>query len=135
MRIMLRRRNPGDIEFGIIYGGIVFFILIAAKFPPLVDLAPSCIFKRIFGIACPTCGATRSITFLSQFDVVSSFFMNPLVCIGVIFTVFFLLHDFFTLFFDTAKIGFSVTEREKNRLRILIIVLVLINWLYLIFYL
>jgi Protein of unknown function (DUF2752) len=133
MRIILRRRKPGEVEFGIIYGGIALFALVAAKCLPLLDLMPSCVFKAIFGVACPTCGATRSIVFLSQLDVVSSFFMNPLVCIAVVIAVLLLFHDFITLLFDMPRIGFAFTDKKEYRLRILIVLFVMVNWLYLIF--
>ncbi len=132
MRFVLNKRVPGRIEFGIIYGGIALLALFAGRFLPVLVFAPSCVFRRVTGLPCPTCGSTRSIVFLAQGDITSAFFMNPLVGACAIAAVLFLLYSLFTLVFDVPRIGVVLSESEKDRLRALVVLLVLLNWLYLV---
>jgi hypothetical protein len=39
---------------------------------------PFCLLKRLTGIPCPFCGATRCLQSCSRFDFASAFFWNPL---------------------------------------------------------
>jgi hypothetical protein len=132
MRFVLRKRVPGKIEFGIIYGGIALLALFACRFLPVLAFAPSCVFKGLTGLPCPTCGATRSIVFLARGDITAAFFMNPLVGACAIAAVLFLLYSLFTLIFDVPRIGVALSENEKDLLRALVVLCVLVNWLYLV---
>jgi hypothetical protein len=132
MRFILNRRMGDQIEFGIIYGGIALLALFAGWFLPVFALAPSCVFKSLTGVPCPTCGATRSIVFLSQGDFVSAFTMNPLIAACALSAVIYLPYSFFTLVFNRPRIGVALSEKEKDRIRTTILLLVLVNWLYLV---
>jgi hypothetical protein len=132
MRFVLNRRVEGRIEFGIIYGGIALLALFAGRFLPVLALAPSCMFKSLTGVPCPTCGATRSIVFLSQGDVVSAFTMNPLIVACVLSAVLYLPYSLFTLVFDRPRIDVALSEKEKDRIRAMALLLILLNWMYLV---
>ncbi len=122
----------GQIEFGIIYGLIAFMVLIAGRFLPVLSLAPSCAFKALTGIPCPTCGATRSMVLLSHCDVVSAFCMNPAIAVCALLAVLYLLYSLFTLLFGLPRINLTLSGKEKDRVRVLAVLLILANWLYLI---
>lgn len=132
MQIVLKKRAPGHMEFGIIYGGIVLLALLAGRFLPVLALAPPCVFKALVGVPCPTCASTRSIVCLSHGDVVSAFFMNPLVLAGALTALVYLLYSLFTSFFDVPRIVVSLSGKEKDRIRALAALLILVNWLYLV---
>ncbi len=132
MRFSLNKRAPGTIEFGVIYGGIVFIILIAGRFLPVLVFAPSCVFKTLTGLSCPTCGSTRCVVFLAHGNIASAFFMNPLIAAVAMAALFFLPYSLFTLVFNMPRIGVTLSENEKNQLRMLAVLLVLANWLYLV---
>ncbi len=131
MRFVLKKRLPGQIEYGVIYGGIALLALFAGRFLPVLDLAPSCVFKALTGIPCPTCGSTRSIVYLSHGDVISAFLMNPLVGLCAAGAVLLLFYSIITLAFHAPRIGVLFTEKEKDQVRRSAILLVLLNWLYL----
>ncbi len=133
MHIMLQNRNrENQIEFGIIYGGIALLVLFAARFMPVLTFAPSCVFKSLTGVPCPTCGATRSVLHLVQGDFYTSLSMNPLVflCFVAAIPVFF--YSLITLIFGIPRIGVVISDREKNMIRSGTVALVLANWCYLI---
>jgi Protein of unknown function (DUF2752) len=132
MHIVLKRRAPGQIEFGIIYGGIVLLALLAGRFLPVLALAPSCVFKALAGVPCPLCASTRSIVYLSHGDVASAFFMNPLVLAGALAALVYLFYSLFTLLLDVPRIVVDLSGKEKGRIRALAALLILSNWLYLV---
>jgi len=133
MRLFTQKRAKGQIEFGIIYGGIALLVLCAARFLPVLEFLPSCAFKGFTGMPCPACGSTRSIVHLAHGEFFSSLAMNPLASIGSIGIVFFFLYSVLTLAFDKPRLGIGLTEREKNAVRVGVALLVLANWSYLVF--
>ncbi len=78
-----------------------------------------------------TCGATRSIVALSQFDVASSFLLNPMVFVFAAGVVVFSLVSLYGLIFER-NIVLRLDKGQKRALRIGVISLIIINWLYLI---
>jgi len=132
MQIVLNKRAPGQIEFGIIYGGIVLLALLAGRFLPVLALAPSCAFKALTGVPCPTCASTRSIVYLSHGDVASAFFMNPLVLAGALAALVYLFYSLFTFFFVAPRVVVALSGKEKDLIRASAVLLILANWLYLV---
>ena len=133
MRLFLKKRSPAQIEFGILYGGIAFLVLLFAWFPPGFACLPSCVFKGLTGFPCPTCGATRSIMHLAHGGGVAALAMNPLIAISFIAAILYLLYSLITLAACAPRVHIALTDTEKNTVRIGAIGLVLINWTYLIF--
>jgi hypothetical protein len=78
MRMSVTYKNPGDIEFVIIYGSIAVMALAAALYLPLTDMVPACVFRTVTGIPCPSCGITRSLVHLAHGDIAGSLILNPL---------------------------------------------------------
>ena len=75
---------------------VVFFFL---KFKP------DCIFKKIFNIACPTCGMTRAFMMILSGDILSSFKYNILAFPSIILFISFIIIYFYDLILkkDTLK--------------------------------
>ncbi len=133
MRVFFKERSPGQIEFGIIYGGIALLLLCAAWFQPIFTFLPSCAFRGLTGIPCPTCGSTRSVVHLAHGDIASSLAMNPLISLCFLAAVPYFFYSIITLTPHIPRLDVSLTEQEKNTARAGVIMLVLINWTYLIF--
>lgn len=131
MHIAFRKRVPGEVEFGIIYGGIAMLLLAAAWLPPVVHLAPDCMFKRLTGIPCPTCGSTRAVLYLSHGDIATAFFMNPITALLVITAVVYFFYSLVTLVFGLPRIILTLSDKEKNIVRIGVVLLLLVQWSYL----
>ena len=132
MRLVLRRRIEGQIEFGLIYGFIVLTVLIAGRFLPVLAWAPSCAFHSLTGAPCPTCGGTRSVVLLSHGNIASALYMNPFVAVAALFAILYFFYSLITFVVDLPRINASLSGIEKDRVRLAAILLMLLNWLYLI---
>jgi fumarate reductase subunit C len=89
------------------------------------------VFKALVGVPCPTCASTRSVVYLSHGDVASAFFMNPLVLSVSVAALVYLFYSLLTFIFAAPRIVVALSGNEKDRLRVLAVLLVLVNWLYL----
>jgi hypothetical protein len=89
-----------------------------------------CIFKSIFGIPCPTCGTTRAATAFLQWDLLASFAANPLAAtVGFIF----IAGAPLALLWAVARGPTPEFPRPiPVWLRVGVVVLIGVNWLYLI---
>jgi len=132
MHVKLIKRKKGEVEYGIIYGGISLVALFIARTMPVLSFAPSCVFRAVTGIPCPTCGSTHSVVHLAQGEVSAAFMMNPLttVCLTAAVLVFF--YSLVTLSFDLPKISIMLSSKEETTLRVCVIILILVQWVYLI---
>lgn len=93
-----------------------------------------CIFKNATGIACPSCGSTRSVLLLSHGKFTDALLLNPL---GVIMAAIMLIAPFWLLYDVAAKKDTLYTSYKKfeNIVRIkwvaiTLIILILINWVW-----
>lgn len=131
MRFSLEKKEPSQIEFGLIYGVIALIMLGVARWPPILSFAPDCIFKGLTGGPCPTCGSTRALVLLSHGDLVPAFSLNPLVTLAMIAAVLYFLANLIMLAFHLPRITCILTDKEKNVVRAAAIILLLAQWAYL----
>jgi hypothetical protein len=132
MQLRLKKRSPDQIEFGIIYGGIALVILGAGWLQSILSFAPDCVFKGLTGIPCPTCGATRSVVHLSHGDILTAFTMNPLTTLCLMTAVLCFIYGLLSAAFHLPRIGFLVTDKERTAMRAGVVMLLLVQWAYLI---
>ncbi len=132
MRVFRTHERP-SIDFALIYGVLAILMLAAARLLPVIELAPDCVFQTLTGLPCPTCGSTRSITFLSRGDFLSALTMNPLTAAVFGAAVFALVCRTVVLLFGLPGFRIDLSEGEKNWGRLLGVVLFFLNWLYLMF--
>lgn len=91
-----------------------------------------CLFKNITGIACPSCGVTRSVLMLAHGSVTQALLMNPLgIIVAAIMAAapFWLLYDVL-LKKDTLYTAYLKTEKilTLKWVAITLTLLVLVNW-------
>jgi hypothetical protein len=132
MRLFLKKRAPDQIEFGIIYGCIALLMLCAGWVQPLLSFAPACVLKGLTGIPCLTCGATRSVVHLSHGDILSAFIMNPLTTLFLISSVLYLIYSLISAAFHLPRVSMLLTDKEKNAVRAGVVMLLIVQWAYLI---
>jgi hypothetical protein len=132
VRIRLKERQPHDIEFGIIYGGIGVLILIALRFTPVVQWLPGCAFKGMTSFPCPTCGATRAVLLLAHGEVAASLSMNPLVSLCVMGACLVFPYSLLAFLLHLPRPSVELSVREHVEARVAVVVLVLMNWSYLV---
>ncbi len=132
MRIVFARREHGRIEFGMIYGGIALLLLFAARFLPVLVLAPDCTFKLLTGFPCPTCGSTRSLVHLAHGRLFSAITLNPLTSAVIAGAVLAFLYGSIAVLFDAPRPSFSFSDAEERKIRVLFFLVLFANWAYLI---
>ncbi len=132
MRLFLKKRAADQIEFGLVYGGIALVLLGVARMPPILSLAPGCAFKGLTGIPCLTCGSTRSVAHLSHGEFLAAFVMNPLMTLCLISAVLCFFYSLVSAAFALPRISIILNDNERNVIRAGVIVLLLVQWVYLI---
>lgn len=93
-----------------------------------------CVLKNTVGLACPSCGTTRSIMHVVHGDIVNAFLLNPfglIAFIGLVIIPFWIVYDYFqskrTLW--SAYLLF-INLFQNKKFSFLVILLVLINWIW-----
>ncbi len=93
---------------------------------------PRCPFLAITGSPCVTCGATRSAIAFLHGDFVSAFRWNPLAFVAFCAVIAFDLCAAIVLVARTTRLRMvDWTLAEKNAVRIVVISLLALNWIYL----
>jgi hypothetical protein len=90
------------------------------------------VFKGLTGIPCPTCGATRSVVHLSHGDILSAFTMNPLMTLCLMSAVLYFIYSLVSAAFHLPRISFLFTDQERTIMRKGVVMLLLVQWAYLI---
>jgi len=132
MQVVRAKRKSGQIEYGIIYGGIALAVLGFAWLFPVLSFAPQCMFRKLTGLPCPTCGATRSVVHLVHGDISHAFIMNPLAAAGVLIAIFFFFYSIITLLFELPRFRVLLRESESKAIRWGSATLLLAQWIYLV---
>jgi len=132
VRIRLNERQPHDIEFGIIYGGIGVLVLIALRFTPVASLLPGCVFKGLTSFPCPTCGATRAVLLLVHGEAAASLSMNPLVSLCFMVACLVFPYSLLAFLLHLPRLSMELSVREHVVARVAVVALVLMNWSYLV---
>jgi len=87
----------------------------------------TCMFHRLTGYPCPTCGSTRMVVSAFHGDFVAAFLYNPLMFLLALLAIAWLV----------LRVGFGrriVWRRRRHRtttLAIVIVILITCNWLWL----
>lgn len=132
MHISVKNRLRGELEFGIIYGAIVLLALVAGRFLPVEQFLPACVFKGLAGISCPTCGSTHAVVYLSHGNVAGALAANPLLSAGAIIALLYFFYSLIARIFAVPRLSVSLSDREKDGVRVGVVVFVAANWIYLI---
>lgn len=126
---MTRNRLYLLLAFGVVagYGWLAWASLQISH-----DTFTPCLFKNATGIACPSCGVTRSVALLSKGNITDSILLNPL---GLIMAAIMLIAPFWLLYDIILKKDtlYNSYKKAENIIRIkwvaiTLIILILINW-------
>jgi len=89
-----------------------------------------CMFKKLTGLPCPTCGATRGCLSILHGHIIDGWLFNPML-----FTIFGLWVASVALRLGFGRaVKFNLSRRQRIISWIAITVMVLVNWAYLIAY-
>ena len=90
-----------------------------------------CIFHKITGYPCLSCGLSRSVDAFFAYDFIDMLYYNPLAVLffgGLFFFSLFKLAEFILAF----KLNFSISKKAAVFARIILLVLIVANWLFLV---
>jgi hypothetical protein len=133
MRIVRRPLAPREIDHELIWlsvslGGLGFAAIWFALGLPW----PHCIFLAITGHPCMTCGATRCAIAFFHLDFLSAWKWNPLVFTILCALSIFDAYAFVVLILRARRLRvIEFAPSDKNFIRVLAIVVLLSNWIYL----
>jgi hypothetical protein len=93
-----------------------------------------CVLKNIVGLACPSCGTTKSILLVLNGDVISAILLNPLgliACIGILVIPFWFIYDYLsakrTLW---SAYLWAMASFQNKKFSFLVVILVVLNWIW-----
>lgn len=89
-----------------------------------------CMFKRLTGFDCPTCGSTRGVLSLLHGHIIDAWLCNPLLFSGLL--IFCIVTAIRIVFASSFKLNLTKTERFSAW--ILAGLLFFVNWMHIIFY-
>ena len=107
------------------FGGLT--ILLSSYFHHPVEL---CLFKRLTGIPCPTCGFTRGVLTMLHCHPDQAWLYNPLLFSALAF----LFMATVVRFLFARSLRIQMTNTERIITWALAILLLCVNWIYVIFY-
>ena len=133
MRLVWRRVPANEFNFELVWlsvsaAALVFgSIWLRLGFP-----TPRCPFLAMTGYPCLTCGATRCAIALTHFDFVQAWRWNPLAFVALCGVGLFNIYATIVLVARLPRLrSTDWTRGEKNVIRIAVVVLILLNWVYL----
>ena len=75
-------RYTSDYQRGLLWcATAVFLLALSPLAPALLELAPACPVKTVFGAPCPGCGSARAAAALAKFDLTTAVVLNPLATV------------------------------------------------------
>jgi hypothetical protein len=133
MRLVWRRIPPDNFNHELVW----LAVSVAAAVGGAVWLGlglPTlrCPFLAVTGYPCLTCGATRCAIALGHGSFFAAWLWNPLALVALCFVVLFDLYAAIVLIARTPRLRvIDWTRAEKNALRITVLALIVMNWIYL----
>lgn len=136
MRIEFRRISKGEIDWELLWASVLGSTGLLAGMWIYWNLPrPVCFLKKTTGVPCPTCGMTRSIQNILSGNLGEAAAWNPLVFGGIFF---FLLYGVYAAIVVTLRLPRlrirEIRRSEAFALRSGAVVLIALNWVYLVWY-
>ncbi|MCP5107809.1 MAG: DUF2752 domain-containing protein [bacterium] len=133
MELKTLERKKGELNLPLAYLGIALLVILSAYilyllkgFPPV-----TCVFKGVTGYPCPTCGSTRALFHLSRLEIAAAFRLNPLVFLAGAAFILWVCYGVYMLA-SGKRFKITLSKRESFFLRWGILVLLVLNWVYLV---
>jgi hypothetical protein len=133
MRLVSRRLAPGEFDHELVW--LAVSVVAAAAGAGWLWLGlewPRCPLLAMTGYPCMTCGATRCAIAFGHGQFFQAWLWNPLALAGLCGLVVFDLYGAIVLVARLPRLRLTDwTRAEKNVFRIAVVVLIGVNWIYL----
>lgn len=133
MRLIVRRLEPGELNHELLWLSVSVGSLACAAIWLSLGLPwPTCVFHALTGHPCATCGATRSAIAFLHGQFFTAWRWNPLASIAFCGLSIFDAYAAIALVMRAPRFRIAhFTAGDKIFLRVIVIALLGLNWLYL----
>jgi hypothetical protein len=133
MQLSRRFLVPGELDHELVALSFSLSSVALAAAWLAIGLAwPRCLFQDLTGHPCPTCGATRSAIAFFHGEFFAAWKWNPLAFLFYCGLSMFDAYAFVVLVTGAPRVRIAnLTANEKGFLRVTIVALVALNWIYL----
>jgi len=133
MQIACRQLTVSEIDHELLWLSVSLGGLIAAALWFALHLPwPHCVFHELTGLPCVTCGATRAAMQFFQGNFRVALKWNPLAFAGLCAVSVFDVYAAIVLTTRAPRLRIAhLTSAEKNFLRMVLVALLALNWIYL----
>ena len=135
MRLVPAPPHEDRFPYPVIFGVIALLAAVAAwlRVSLTLDWIPSlCLFRRMTGIPCPACHATRALFALITGNVGAALASNPLVTLLAMGSALAALASLARRMAGRRPLALEFGPRESVALRVAAVILIAGNWIYLV---
>jgi len=133
VKLRLRPLIPGSLDPELLWGSLILLAAaLGAAWLTCGLPTPLCPLHAWSGIPCPTCGSTRAAGALINGEIKAAFVWNPLMTAGFFGAAAYLCYAAAVVIGRLPRLRIeSLTPHEARVIRVLAILLIAANWLYL----
>ena len=134
MRLIRRPLIPGEPDPELLWGSVLGASALLGSLWLHAGLpTPLCPLHAVTGLPCPTCGSTRAASALVHGDLAAAVAWNPLMTLVMIGAALYVLYAAVVVIGNLPRLRWTPPSRSESRgIRIGVILLIAINWGYLI---
>ena len=134
MRLIRRPLIPGEPDPELLWGSVLgASALIGSLWLHAGLPTPLCPLHAVTGLPCPTCGSTRAASALVRGDLAAALTWNPLMTLVMIGAALYVLYAAGVVIGNLPRLRWTPPSRSESRgIRIGVVLLIAINWGYLI---
>jgi len=134
VRLIRRPLIPGEPDPELLWGSVLgASALIGSLWLHAGLPTPLCPLHAVTGLPCPTCGSTRAASALVRGDLAAALTWNPLMTLVMIGAALYVLYAAGVVIGNLPRLRWTPPSRSESRgIRIGVVLLIAINWGYLI---
>jgi len=114
MRLTLARLKKTDLDHEKLWGGLFISLFLFLQCLPswFINQYP-CLFRKITGLPCPSCGVTRTLLLLGQGEIFQAFSLSPLFTLAAFGAAGFVVYCFTAWVFGLKRVRIVFDSRGE----------------------